>query len=255
MKRNFVVTVIRLAALAVLVYSLWKLAGIGYHYYQAQREYDKLQGSYKRQTSEETETKENGDKKNGPGGFTIAFDALMELNPDVAGWISFEDLSIDYPIVQGEDNDTYLHMTFLKNENVSGSIFMDMQNSRDFQDWHTVIYGHNMRDGSMFGKLKKYKEEEFYLEHPTFTIATPEHCWKYEIFSCHTINVRRTDLYTLWTRNSEKYGEFVNNLKEASLYDTGVEVGRTDRIITLSTCSSGNDLRFVVHAKRVEEIY
>ena len=108
---------------------------------------------------------------------TVDFDALWKINPDVKGWIYLEALNITYPVVKGETNDDYIYTSVKGTANSGGSIFMDYRNSDSFLDPHTLIYGHNMKDGSMFGKLKKLYDQDFVDEWDAplcFWIITPE---------------------------------------------------------------------------------
>ena len=112
-----------------------------------------------------------------------AISQLRKQNEDVVGWIKFINLDISYPVMQGSTNDEYLRHTWSGMANNSGSIFMESLNTSDFQDSHTIIYGHNMKDGSMFGKLKNYKEEGGYEKAPYFFIYTENVAYAYQIFA------------------------------------------------------------------------
>lgn len=98
------------------------------------------------------------------------------------GWLYIEALDISYPVVQGPDNDTYLHTTYEGTSNFAGSIFLDYQNQDDFSDGNTIVYGHNMKNLSMFGKLKQMKEQEKYRDSVYFWMLTPESNDVYQIF-------------------------------------------------------------------------
>lgn len=150
----------------------------------------------------------------------VNFDDLKQINPDIVAWIAFDNIDISYPVVQ-RDNSYYLSHTFEGKENVAGCIFMDEQNASDFSDNHTILYGHNMKNGTMFGMLKNYKEQEFLEENRYFTIYTPDAEFRYEISSARTVSVE-------------------NNLF------TQTDLGEKDRVVTLSTCTYSDDLRFVV---------
>lgn len=180
-----------------------------------------------------------------------AIRTLKEQNEDVIGWISFDNLDISYPIMQGVDNNEYLRHTFSKKYNKAGSIFMEAENTSDFEDCHTIIYGHNMKNLSMFGQLKYYKDDGFYDEHQYFTIYTEENVYRYQIFAYYDISATG-DVYAIGFAHDAVFGEFVNNMVTRSYYDTGVEVAESDKVITLSTCSTSEENRFVVNAKRVE---
>ena len=181
----------------------------------------------------------------------IDFDSLQEINPDVIGWLEMEAVdTINYPIVQGEDNDYYLHRTFQGTDNFAGSIFMDYMNKSNFGQRNTIIYGHNMKNGSMFGSLKDYRDQEVYNKSPYFWIYTPTRIYKYEIFSCAEVD-KFGQNYQITFQDKEDFQEFIYHAQDQSLYDTGVDVDYTDTVVTLSTCTGNEATRFIVQGKRV----
>ena len=180
---------------------------------------------------------------------TVDFDALWKINPDVKGWIYLEALNITYPVVKGETNDDYIYTSVKGTANSGGSIFMDYRNSDSFLDPHTLIYGHNMKDGSMFGKLKKLYDQDFVDEWDAplcFWIITPEGKYRYDIFSIHTVTATG-EAYTLFMGHGDVVAEYINKMAR----QTGVALPQrvyndNDKVITLSTCTSGDDYRLVV---------
>lgn len=180
---------------------------------------------------------------------TVDFDALWKINPDVKGWIYLEALDITYPVVKGETNDDYIYTSVKGTANSGGSIFMDYRNSDSFLDPHTLIYGHNMKDGSMFGKLKKLYDQDFVDEWDAplcFWIITPEAKYRYDIFSIHTVSATG-EAYTLFTGQGDVVAAYINKMAR----QTGVELpqrvyNEEDKVVTLSTCTSGDDYRLVV---------
>lgn len=180
-----------------------------------------------------------------------AIGELRKENADVIGWIHFDTLPIDYPIMQTDDNEYYLKHTFSGEVNSAGSIFMEAANTPDFDDSHTILYGHNMKNNSMFGSLKKYKNEDFYIGNEYFTVYTADTRYRYQIFAYYDIS-QYGDVYQIGFAPDEEFQEFIHTMCRRSYYDTGVTVQSTDKILTLSTCSS-KEKRFVVHAKRIEE--
>lgn len=180
---------------------------------------------------------------------TVDFDALWKINPDVKGWIYLEALGITYPIVKGETNDDYIYTSVKGTANSGGSIFMDYRNSDNFSDPHTLIYGHNMKDGSMFGKLKKLYDQDFVDEWDAplcFWIITPEGKYRYDIFSIHTVSATG-ETYTLFMGQGDVVAAYINKMAR----QTGVALPQRvyndeDKVITLSTCTSGDDYRLVV---------
>ncbi len=136
----------------------------------------------------------------------IDFNTLKSVNPEVIGWIYVEALEgVNYPVVQAADNDKYLHLTYEGNYNFAGTIFIDYENSSDFNDCNTLVYGHNMKNGSMFGQLKKFTEnEEAFNKSRYFWIFVPGKAYRYEIISAYTTSVN-SDTYTLFKGPGEEY--------------------------------------------------
>ena len=176
---------------------------------------------------------------------------LHEENADVIGWIRFDNMDISYPIMQGSDNDFYLNHTYSGEENSSGSIFMEASNSSDFEDSHTIIYGHNMKNRSMFGSLKDYKEKDHYQNNTYFSIYTLNDVYRYQIFAYYDISMYG-DVYNNQFGADDYFQSFIDSMVSRSYYDTGIEPDKNDKIITLSTCSTEGN-RFVVNAVRVFE--
>ena len=112
---------------------------------------------------------------------SVDFEILQKENPDIIAWIYCEDTPVNYPIVQADDNDYYLRRLLDGTWNVAGTLFMDYRNADDFSDWHTVIYGHNMKNDSMFGTLPEYRSQEYYEQHPAWYLLTPTQNYKIEL--------------------------------------------------------------------------
>ncbi|MFR2745653.1 MAG: class B sortase [Roseburia hominis] len=149
------------------------------------------------------------------------------------------------------DDETYLHTDLYGNASKSGCIFMEGNNVPDFNDCHTILYGHNMKNGSMFGSLKQYKNDGFYEKNAYFTVFTEDAAYRYQIFTYSDVP-EDSDVYTTGYLPDETFDGFLTELLKSSYKDTGVAVGKDDKVLTLSTCS-GDGLRFVVHAVRVDE--
>lgn len=234
-KVSMLSNIILIIAVAVFCVSGFQLFKIGKGYASGRSEYKKLE--------EMAVTKGNPDK------FRVDFEELLEVNEDTIGWLRFypEPSAINYPIVQGEDNQEYLHKTFSANENTMGAIFLGADNNASFKDRNSVIYGHRMKDGSMFRHLSDYEDPSFWEENPYFYIYTPDNCrHKYHIYSVGQVE-DMTDTYLTQFESDDAFRAFLDMTKEISMYDTGVEVEIYDTIVTLSTCTSANDNhRFVV---------
>ena len=252
-KSDVLLTIALIAAIAVFCYAAFNL----YHIYT---EYKKGTDEYN-QIEEMAVTERDADSAEvaGPNAqlkppIEVDFDKLKSVNEDVVGWIYVDALpDISYPIVKGKDNQTYLHQTYEKNYNFAGTIFVDYENSGDFSDCNTLVYGHNMKNGSMFGHLKKFREDDkLYKQDKYFWILTPERNYRYEIISAYTTGVN-SDTYTLFKgpgEEFEKYLETIKGYSEIKTDDTDLTI--KDKIVTLSTCTGNESTRFVVQGKRVD---
>ncbi|MDO4522230.1 MAG: class B sortase [Eubacteriales bacterium] len=180
----------------------------------------------------------------------IDFAGLKSVNDEVIGWLEMGAIDVSYPIAQAEDNDFYLHQTIQKTYNFAGSIFVDCMNSSSFGDRNTIVYGHNMKNGSMFGMLKKYREREVFDKDPYFWIYTPDYIYKYEIFACAEVD-QFSKNYQISFLSKDSFEEFLMNAKKQSQLDTGISVDPGDTVVTLSTCTGNEATRFIVQGKRV----
>lgn len=224
-----VLLVLVLAGAAWLAYKL-----VGYH--QAQQVYQSLEAAY-------------ANELDGSDDAPIDFVALQERYPDVVAWLKMDDVDVSYPIVQGDDNDHYLDYDATGQPSVSGSVFLDWRNKSLDTDLYALVYGHNMRDESMFGQLDEYLSEEFYAKGSgTFRIYTPHGTYRYKIFAVDVVDPS-DDVYTMGFSNTQAFGAFVKQLKESSIYETGMDVAGFDHVVTLSTCSNTN--RLVLSARRL----
>lgn len=182
----------------------------------------------------------------------VNFEALLELNEDVIGWIYIEGTQINYPIVQGADNRHYVSTMVDGRNNAAGSIFMDYRNAPDFSDRHTVIYGHNMRNGSMFADTVKYKSPAFLEAHPTGMIMTPDGNFQFEVIAGYVANLEDSS-WQLDFAGDEDFGNWLNQTMEMSTIGGTVIPETDDRIITLSTCSyEFSDARYVLVCRVIE---
>lgn len=178
---------------------------------------------------------------------TIDLTALREMNDDVIGWIHIPDTVIDYPLLQGEDNQYYLNHTWDNKENAVGAIFMESTNTSDFSDFHTIVYGHNMKSKTMFSAIKNYWDESYWREHPYIYIVSEDGVYRYEVYASYEASVT-SDTYRLGFKEEGKK-VFLEMGIDNSVIDTGNKPAITDRILTLSTCTgNGHDTRWVVQA-------
>ena len=174
-------------------------------------------------------------------------------------WLEIDGTNINYPIMQGEDNDFYMTHDYKKEQSKRGSLFLDKDYDWSIPSSNLLIYGHNnTKDGSMFADLLKYKKKSFYVEHPTIKFTTDTEEADYEIIAAFLSRVYYKSeknvfryYYFVNAENEEEYNDYVANSKEASLYNTGKTAKYGDQLITLSTCEySQEDGRFVVVARK-----
>lgn len=243
---NIVSNIILVIATVVFAVSAYKLYGIFSEYNKGDKEYQKIQDLVIN-TEKKDDTKEET--------FSVDFEKLLEMNSDVVGWIRFDEPSeINYPVVQGRDNEEYLKRTFEANTNKLGTLFVDVNNPGDFSGRNTFIYGHNMKNGSMFAQLLKYKDDSFYKEHPYFYIYTPDGKVRtYEIFSAGVVK-DTSDSYIMDYADDAAFQTYIDYIKQQSAYPTSAEVTTASKIVSLSTCTNvRDDERFLVHGVMIKE--
>lgn len=183
----------------------------------------------------------------------IDFAALRSINDEVIGWISIPDTQVNYPVVQAGDNEYYLNHTWKGEYNGVGAIFMEQHCAPDFSDFNTILYGHNMRNGSMFGELRHYGDPEFLKEHPSVYLADETGVYRYDVFAAHEVGVR-TITYGLSIEDEPLRQEYIDFALSDSEVDTGVQPTTADRMLVLSTCTGrGYSTRWVVQAVLKQE--
>lgn len=182
----------------------------------------------------------------------VDFESLLEINEDVVGWIYIEDTRINYPIVQGNDNRHYVSTMVDGSDNAAGSIFMDYRNAPDFADRHTVIYGHNMRNGSMFADILEYQDPEFFAAHPIGMVMTPEGNFRFEVIAGCVAHLEDSS-WQLDFAGEDDFGSWLSQTMAMSTIGGSGTADAQDRIITLSTCSyEFSDARFVLVCRIIE---
>ena len=222
--------------------------------WKSAREYDKLAEEY---VNDEAEPDEGKQKKKDwwATDVKVEFDKLKAENPDVIGWIRFDnqdELGINYPILYSGDNEKYLRTDLYGNSHIAGCIFLEGLNKSDFSDYYNIIYGHNMNDGSMFGSLKKYKDDGFWKKNQYFTVYSETTAYRYRIFSYEDA-VNGGDVYKVGYQPGEEYQKFIDQMIKDSDVDTGVKPQTSNKILTLSTCTgNGYSKRLAIHAVCVD---
>ncbi len=227
---------------------------------RAEEEYRRLAELAKQTTEAVTEASAGPEEQPGeaepetgtPYVSPIDFEALAEVNPDVIGWIKIPDTNVDYPIVQTDDNDKYLHTSFEGAESVAGAIYLDFESDSDMMGWNNILYGHNMKNGSMFKDIVKYKDQSYFDAHKYFEIYTPERTIHLKAISCYYAKaepiVRKTRFKT-----RESYEAFIKEMIKPCTWHEVPEFP-VDSLYTLVTCSyEVNDARTILYAVEVDE--
>lgn len=178
-----------------------------------------------------------------------SFDTLKGINSDTKAWLSLNNTSINFPVVQATNNDYYLNHDFNKDSNANGWVFIDYRNNLDILDQNTIIYGHNTKSNTMFATLKYSLKESWYKneENQLIIFNTPDKQMKFKIFSVYVID--NTNDYLNINFSDNDFINFINLIKDRSIYNFGVDLTKDDKIITLSTCSDRGNKRLVVHGK------
>lgn len=184
---------------------------------------------------------------------TDVYDKMKEINSDYKFWVEVENTNISYPVVQGTDNNHYLHYDFNNQKNSSGTIFMDTSNYFDY-DNNIVLYGHNMRNKTMFNNVTLFKQKDFFNQNNKIKIKYTEDNkeYIYEVFSAyHTDN--SFDYNRVIFDENYTFDDFINDIKKKSKFKSNLEVSEDDKIITLSTCSyEFKGAKTTIHAKLIE---
>ena len=183
--------------------------------------------------------------------YTIDFETLKKTNSNTIGFLKVNGTDIEHIVVQANNNSYYLNHNFEKQENNAGWIFADYRNKFDGTDKNIIIYGHNMRNGTMFSSLKNILNEEWFnnQENRYITFITEKETSIYEIFSVY--QVESEDYFIKTDFSNIEFENFINNLKQRSKFDFNVNVLLNDKILTLSTCANNNKYRVVLHARKL----
>ncbi len=201
-------------------------------------------------SSDGTETKP---RKENPelAPIVVDFDKMKEINPEVIGWIYCPNSRIDFPVCQAEDNKFYISHNYALESSKYGAIFADCLNRRDFVDSNTILYGHHLTDGTMFAQLDKWVLQDWFDEHPTMWILTPEQDYRVDLFSAYYISALDR-AYTIFQGPSPEMDDWLQYVKTNSMVTADVELDGEAKYVMLSTCAYVFALsRSVVHGKMV----
>ena len=242
----------------LLVFSVWQLIMIQMEYQKADKIYEESRSAHFH-VSDETlppvQTQGGEEAVTEPEEYFpqayVDLAELREVNPQAVGWIWVPGTTVNFPLVQGEDNAKYLSRSYDLGWSNSGSIFLDYRNSSGFTDENSIIYGHNMKNGGMFGRLKDYAEQDYLEEHRLLYVFLEDRTLKYRIFAAY----RTESTSEAYTRDFSgelsfpAYLEFIS--AQGNVYEPPTEASP---LLLLSTCTSGRRTeRFVVHAVLVAE--
>ena len=182
------------------------------------------------------------------------YQSLIAMNSDCVGWIQIPGTDINYPVVQAADNEFYLTHNFNRETAACGAIFMDYRNDVDAKAEHLILYGHQMKDNSMFKQLNGYKEEMFYKEHPNIKLYLHEQKCEYEITAVYVTDVATGGgyyNYLHWNTRKEQLNYLQQKMAGYQLYNTGKKAMETDELLSLSTCEYSSDNgRLIIQARR-----
>ena len=202
----------------------------------------------------EIDNKEEAEDSGESTAVPVDFDALRKINPDIVGWIIVEGTEISYPIMQSsedEEEDFYLHHSFRRESSSHGSIYIQKVNNADFSDFNTVIYGHNMRDGTMFRQLHLFRNKDFFDENDEITVYTPEGIYHYRIFAAYvTENEMILDTWGNFENDVLKEN-YIESLQVAGGNQRDAEITVDSQIITLSTCCGDDTKRLLVQGVEI----
>ncbi len=230
---------------AVFMFFAYTLVSTMIQYKQADEAYDTLKND---STVSNTSTVVSGSDS---VPIKVDFDALLKKNPDIVGWLYCEGTVINYPVVQGKDNSFYISHLSDGSKNINGSLFVDYRNGKNFTDENTVVYGHHMKNGSMFASLVHYRSQAYYDKHPKLYFLTPGRNYSIELFSGF-ICKSNAAFFNRQIKPEADFAAYLEDSKKNSDFKSGVNVAVTDRILTLSTCTyEYKNARYVVQGKIV----
>lgn len=247
----------------LLLFSAWKLLTIRQEYASGEQKYDALASHYVTSASSQPVQDASSDRSSGepeaPMDETILpefapirvdFDALCEDAPDIIGWLYCADTPINYPLVAYSDNDYYLHRLPDGSTNSGGTLFMDYLNSRDFSDWNSIIYGHHMKDQSMFGTLVRYREQAYADAHPILYLLTPEGDYKLCVIGGYTTQSASAS-YAIPADEAGR-DSLVDRAVRNTEFQPQYQAQPGQKLITLSTCAyEFEEARFILIAALV----
>ena len=186
----------------------------------------------------------------GDGPNSITLGELMKLNKDVVGWIKIFDTHISYPVVQGKDNQEYLNKDVFGEFSFSGSIFLDYRNACDFTDSYSIIYGHHMEYGAMFGDVVEFKNDDYFQEHKTGALFLLDDTYKITLFACVETQEFNNKIYNPIVQGKDNLDTLLKYIKDEAVQYRDISLNHDDKIIGLSTCAeAGTNERVVLFGR------
>lgn len=240
MKRNKIIsTIISIILILIIIFCLYKIGLWFYDNYKSRN----VKKNYKEVQEKIDNSNINKIKKS-----DINIKELKEQNSDTVGWLKVNNTSISYPIVKSNDNDYYLNRSFDKSYNSAGWPFIDYKNKLDGTDKNIVIYGHNRRNGDMFGTLKKTLKEDWYTnkDNQEIIFITEKEIQKYQVYAVY--EVLNEEYYINTELDNDSYNKFLDTVSKRSYYNFNVVLDSSKPTLTLSTCSGNDKYRTVLHA-------
>lgn len=230
--KRMINNILLIICIFIFCISTWKLYG----YY---RSYKKAKDTYSKIAKENVKISKNERK--------IDFKKLKSQNQDIAGWIYIRGTTIDYPIVQGKDNEEYLHQDFNKKKSSSGTIFLDNNCKKDFTSDNNIIYGHHMKNGTMFAQLLKFREKSFLKKHNEIMIFTPDRTIHLKVISAYAQKAQnKIPVRFANDKQKKAYIKKIESMSEQTIKTSRIN---DSHIYTFVTCSyEGEDNRTYVHA-------
>ena len=252
--------IVLIIAIGVFAFSGYNLYKILMDYHKTDVEYDGLNKNYTKKRGSAVPTTEDPDVwpkyEDAEVPMDVDWDELKKINSDVVGWVYMEgDEHISYPITwRLKDDEYYLHRSYSGEYLYAGSIFLEGMNWPDFADPISVVYGHNMKNGSMFAGLKDFRKQEVYNEHPYFWILTPDGNYRYHIYSVFETEGGDKDVYQLFSMKCKKFVEWEKKMQSMSEVTNKVPFFEDDNSVILSTCQSDHVHRTVVIGRCVSSV-
>ena len=241
-KQKIVLNIILIIILILIIYFGYKIFNTYKDNKSIEKEIDKIKEEVVIEEDNPLDTEEDIQVEEK---LTLDFDKLKSINEDTVGWIRVSNTDIDYPIVKGNDNSYYLNHSFYKDVNMNGWIFENSNNSSNFEDENTILFGHNTNGTTMFSELKGIYNGD-YGSDINITIYLEDNTISYKVFSIYLEDPNNTKVISKYTNIY-----ILDEIKNKSNIDFNVSINEDDKILTLSTCNNITEDRIIIHAKRV----